>query len=240
MGEMSSTGAVATALLHALARDEANGRRPPRLIEPEQATWKRFRGRLSSGDLFRLLAEDASQSFPVPFRADRLGREVQFDNVDDEIVETFLARLPALDLKRDGAAYIEEQARLLGVPTKLAKSELHQVKVHQKVLELPGTGGQLSHHLVTTQKGITLQVNCVVACDGWAELALAGIVGLDLGVPDSSFIVSTTPDDLRNDQHPLRQQRFDFVVGMRPDRGGKLDLGEQLALWFHGAKVVLV
>lgn len=229
---------VTRALLNALARDEAAGRRPPRLTEPGLATWQRFRGRLGSADLFRLLVEDAAVAFSIPFGTGRLGSEVAFDEVHDELVEQVLAQLP--DLGAPASAYIEEQARLLGVSTRLARSELHQVKVHQKVLELPGTGGQLSHHLVTTQSGITLQGNCVIACDGWRQLALAGIVALDRGAPNSDFIVATTTEALTTDQHPLRQQRFDFVVGVRPEKGGKLEIADQLAVWFHGAKVVLV
>jgi hypothetical protein len=132
------------------------------------------------------------------------------------------------------------QAQRLGVPSRLARSELHQVKPHQKVLELPGTGGQLAHHLISTQSGLTLQVNCIIACGTPAELALAGVVALELGAPSSDSIVAATAEDLKHDQHPLRQQRFDFVVGLRPDKGGKLAAADQLELWFHGAKVVLV
>jgi hypothetical protein len=231
-------GTYAAALLAALARDEAAGRRNPRLTELGQATWQRFRGRLGSGDLLRLLAEDGAVLHPIPFAAAQVG--VSLEDVDDATVDGWLNGLASKNLKGPGAEYIEAQAQLLGVPTKLARSELHQVKPHQKVLELPGTGGQLCHHLVTTQAGLTLQVNCTIACGTWAELVLAGIVGLDLAAPNSAFVVAATAEDLANDQHPLRQQRFDFVVGLRPEKGGKLKVADQLALWFHGAKWVLV
>jgi hypothetical protein len=228
----------ATALLEAIARDEAADRRGSRLIEPGQATWQRFRGRLGSADLFRLLAEDGAVVHPIPFAPDRVG--VSLDGLEDAAVDRFLAELPSKDLRRPGPEYVESQAQRLGVSTRLARSELHQVKPHQKVLELPGTGGQLSHHLISTQPGLTLQVNCTIACGTWAELALAGIIALDLGAPNSDFIFSATAEDLKQDQHPLRQRPFDFVVGLRPDKGGKLAAADQLELWFHGAKVVLV
>lgn len=234
----ATTHAYASALLLAIARDEAAGRRSPRLTEPGQATWQRFRGRLGSAELLRLLAADGAVVHPIPFAPDRVG--LSLDAVGDEGVERFLAELPATDLRGPGAAYVEAQAQRLGVPSRLARSELHQVKPHQKVLELPGTGGQLAHHLISTQSGLTLQVNCIIACGTPAELALAGIVALELGAPSSDSIVAATAEDLKHDQHPLRQQRFDFVVGLRPDKGGKLAAADQLELWFHGAKVVLV
>jgi hypothetical protein len=234
----NAPGTYAAALLAALARDEVAGRRSPRLTEPGQATWQRFRGRLGSADFLRLLAEDGAVLHPVPFATSRIG--VPLDDVDDALVDGLIGKLTSKDLRRSPAEYIESQAQLLGVPTKLARSELHQVKPHQKVLELPGTGGQLCHHLVTTQTGLTLQVNCTIACGTWTELVLAGIVGLDLAAPNSAFIVAATAAELASDQHPLRQQRFDFVVGLRPEKGGKLKVADQLALWFHGAKLVLV
>ena len=46
-------------------------------------------------------------------------------------------------LSRDtpAAEYVLEQAWMLGVPTRMARSDLHVVKAHQKVLELPGLAG---------------------------------------------------------------------------------------------------
>jgi hypothetical protein len=231
----------ARVMLHALARDEASGRRSPRLTEAGLATWQRFRGRLGSSDLLRLLSEDAAVGYPIPFDLQRYAPELDLALVDDELVDGWLRELSSLDLTQPGAAYIEEQAKRLGVPTRLARKELHQVKQHQKVLELPGTGGQLSYHIVTTQDEPTLQVNCTIACGDWRELALAGCVALEGGAPPGSeIIVAASAADLGSDKHPLRQQRFDFVVGLRPDKGGKFAVADQLALWFHGAKVVLV
>ncbi|MCA9674837.1 MAG: hypothetical protein KC464_07350 [Myxococcales bacterium] len=231
----------ARALLHALARDEAAGRRTPRLTEAGLATWQRFRGRLGAADLLRLLAEDAAVGYPIPFDLRTHAAELDLARVDDDLVEAWLRDLPSLDLAQPGPAYLEDQAKRLGVPSRLARTELHQVKQHQKVLELPGTGGQLSYHIVTTQDEPTLQVNCTIACGDWRELALAGIAALDAGAPpDADFIVPATAAELASDQHPLRQKRFDFVVGLRPDKGGKFAVADQLALWFHGARIVLV
>src|SRR5688572_12498164 len=87
----------AVALLHAMARDEVAGRRPARLTEPGQATWKRFRGRLGSAGFLRLLAEDGAVVHPIPFDAARLGAELRLDLVDDALVDQFLGELPSLN-----------------------------------------------------------------------------------------------------------------------------------------------
>lgn len=236
----TDVASYARALLLAIARDEAFERRPPRLTEPGQATWQRFRGRLDSADLFRLLAEDAAVVHPIPFDPARVGAPFELTSLDDQVVDELLAALPTLDLALAPAAYLEQQARLLGVTPRLARSELHQVKPHQKVLELPGTGGLLAHHLVTTQPGLALQKNVTIACDGWREATLAGIAALDVAAPQTDFVVLAAAADLTSPDHPLRQLSVDFVVGLRPDKGGKLHAAEQLALWFHGAKIVLV
>jgi hypothetical protein len=69
----SESETYAAALFAALARDESTGRRSARLSEPSQATWQRFRGRLGSADLLRLLAEDGAVLHPIPFAASQIG-----------------------------------------------------------------------------------------------------------------------------------------------------------------------
>jgi hypothetical protein len=234
------TGAWAAALVHALARDEAAGRRPARLTEPGMQTWKRFRGRLTATDLVALLFEDAAVLHRVPFEPAALGAPLQLDRLPETVTQAWLDSLQQLDLRSAGAEYIAAQARLLVLPTRMARSDLHLVKPHQKVLELPGTGGQLAHHLVSTQPGLSLKDNFVVACGSWQELTLAGIIALDLAAPDTDFAVKVDVADLRDPGHPLRQHTFDFVVGLHPDKGGLFRVEDQLAIWFSGAKILLV
>ena len=138
------------------------------------------------------------------------------------------------------AEYIAAQARLLGVPSRLARSDLHVVKPHHRVLELPGTGGQLAHHLLLSQPDLSLQSNFTVACGTWQELTLAGIVALDRAAPSSSSLRFATAADLRDPGHPVRTQSFDFVVGLHPDKGGLLRRADQLDIYFHGATILLV
>lgn len=234
------TGVWAATLLHALARDEAFGRRPPRLTEPKLETWTRFRGRLTSADLLQLLFEDAAVVHPVPFAADAVGGPGSLDRLPLAVVDAWLQAIHSSELRDRGAAYVLEQAQRLGVPTRMARADLHVVKPHQKVLELPGTGGQLAHHLVATQGDLTLQNNFTVACGSWQELTLAGVVGLDLGAPHTDFALRADVADLRNAEHPLRQRSFDFVVGLHPDKGGLFRVEDQLAIWFPNAKKILV
>ena len=238
--EQRPTGVWAAALLHALARDEAAGRRPQRLTEPKLDTWSRFRGRLTNADFAMLLFEDAAVIHRIPFDPLAVGGPIQLDRLLASAVDSWMRDLSLLPLNEPGADYIAEQARLLGLPTRMARSELHVVKPHQKVLELPGTGGQLAHHLVTAQRDLTLQDNFVVACASWQELTLAGVIGLEIGAPRSDFAVRVELEDLRKNDHSLRQRTFDIVIGLHPDKGGLFRFENQLAIWFPTAKVLLV
>jgi hypothetical protein len=184
--------------------------------------------------------EDAAVLHRVPFDPAALGGPLRVDMLPDALTGAWVDALASLDLKTPGAEYVGEQARLLGLPTRLGRSELPVVKPHQKVLELPGTGGQLAHHLVSSQRDLTLQDNFVIACATWQELTLAGIVALDLGAPHADFATKVDVADLRSADHPLRQRSFDVVVGLHPDKGGPFRDEDQLAIWFSSANRLLV
>ena len=232
------------ALVLALGREEAAGRQVPRLTEAGVPTWNRFRGRLKGRDFLGLLFEDASVLHAIPFDPTKLsaltGVDISLSQIPEDLADQWLHRLQDLDMSVEGPNYILEQARLLGVPMRMARADLHVVKPHHKVLELPGTGGQLAHHLVSTHPGLSLQENFVLACETWKELTLAGIVALDLRSPTSEFIVRAEPSDLKLPEHPLRQQSFDFVIGLHPDKGGMFRVENQLAIWFPSATILLV
>lgn len=234
------TGIWAAALLHAIARDEVAGRRGQRLTEPNLDTWRRFRGRLSSADLIALLFEDAAVLHPIPFDPSAVGVRAHLDRLPTPLTDAWLAGTGALDLAASGSDYVAEQARLLGLPTRMSRSELHVVKPHHKFLELPGTGGQLAHHLVTANPGLTLQDNAVITCGTWQEATLAGLVALDLGAPHAEFVQRVNIADLGNPAHAVRARSFDFVVGLSPEKGGLFRVEDQLAIWFPNAKILLV
>lgn len=234
------TGVWAAALLHSIARDEAAGRRTQRLTEPKLDTWSRFRGRLTNADLMTLLFEDAAVIHRVPFDPTVIGCPIRPDLLPEAIAEAWVPAVASLPLNGPGPDYVADQARLLGLPTRMARSDLHVVKPHQKVLELIGTGGQLAHHLVSSQADLTLHANFTIACGSWQELTLAGLIALEVGSPHSDFATRVEFDDLRRADHPLRQRTFDFVIGLHPDKGGLFRVEDQLAIWFPNAKVLLV
>jgi hypothetical protein len=238
--EQRPTGIWAASLLHAIARDEAAGRRTPRLTEPRLDTWSRFRGRLTSTDLIALLFEDAAVLHRVPFDPSAVDGPIDLERLPESLAEVWVNSIGSLSLAGSGADYVLDQARLLGLPTRMARSELQVVRSHQRVLELPGTGGQLAHHIVSTQRDLTLQDNFLIACSTWRELTLGGIIGLDLAAPHSDFVVRVGIEELKDAAHPIRQRSFDFVVGLHPDKGGLFRVENQLAIWFPTAKVLLV
>lgn len=238
--EKTSAARWVAALLHGIGREEAFARRPARVTEPRRSTWARFRGRLSSTDLVSLLFEDAAVTHEIPFALGKSFPELSVEGLPETLTEGWLDGLFELDLKASAASYLETQARLLGLTTKLARSELHVVKPHHRVLELPGTGGQLAHHVLSTNAGLALQSNVVVCGGSWAELTLAGLIGLEQVAPSSDFIVAASKEELREPQHPLRQRSFDFVIGLQPEKGGQFAIPDELAIWFPTAKILLV
>lgn len=238
-GMQRDAAVFAAALLHGLAREEARGRTPRRLTEPDRATWERFRGRLGAADLLELLFEDAAVLHPVPFDpAEVLGPDHPgLKALPTGAAEQWLGELDALDLQADSPTYVADQARLLGIPTRLGRSDLHRVKPHQHVLELPGTGGQLSHHLATSQGDLYLQDNFLIACGSWRERVLAGLAALDAGAPHAEFAILDPA--LERARESTTRSRFDFVVGLHPDKGGAF-AAPRLREIFPNATVLLV
>jgi hypothetical protein len=236
-GPARAAATYGAAVVHALAREEHRGRRPKRLTEPGLATWKRFRGWLGPRDLVELVLEDAATTQPVPFEVGRV-----FDDgakalrkVPQERVGDWLGLLGDLELDNAGGDYIIAQAALLGIDTRLARSDLHKVKAHHRVLELPGTGGQLAYHMVRTQDGLYLQDVFTIACDSWQELTLAGLVAVELGLTGEPP-VRLDPD---LEKSSAEREKYTHVVGLSPDKGGLFE-PSFLAERFPHATMVLV
>jgi hypothetical protein len=217
------------AVLHALAREEAAGRRPRRLLEENRATWARFRGRLDESALFALVLEDAAVTQPSPFDA-----RAMFQTNDPlgalpaALVVQWLGALSSLTLDAPTAEYVLAQARFLGLPTRLARSNLPRVEPHQRVLEAPGTGGQAALHCVQNATGVTLQDVFTVACGTLEEETLAGLIAVECRVTGRAPIVR----DPKLDAARARGAEFDLVVALDPSKGGIWTAG-QLAEYFQ-------
>lgn len=227
---LRTTATYATAVLHALAREEARERKPRRLLEPGLATWVQFRGRLGATDLLELVLEDASVTQPTSFTAPA---DLDLPALPPTLVDQWLRTLGELDLSEPGPDYVTAQARRLGVATRMARSDLHRVRPEHQILELPGSGGQLAHHLVTSHDDVFLQNNFTIACRDFRDATLAAVVAVELGVSGPAPV--TIDPELR----AARSATFDYVVGLDPDKGGDFRAA-QLAEWFPRATVLLV
>ncbi len=230
---------VARCLLRGLARREHSGRAPARVTEPGLATWAQLKGNLERQYLLALLAEDASVRYPLPADLDRvLGVDTQsFTRIPDNIVDGWLRELTpdVLDAPRPDA--ITEYARLLDVPSRFAGAELHKIQADKRVLEVPGTGGQLVARALERSPDAWLHTNCTVLTASWAERAMAGLVAMEWDAPGVDF---TRDDaDIAWATGPDQRHRFDLVFGLLPEKGGRWDAAT-LSSRFPAATVVLV
>lgn len=238
MTESSQTAALfAEVALHALAREEASGRKGKRLLEPQRMSWERFRGRLGNAALASLLLEDGAVTHPAAFDAAALlGTPEPFDSLADSQVDTVLASVTEEAVSGPGSDYLQAQAQRLGIPYRFARSSLPRgIKAHHKVLELPGSGGLIAHHVCSTLEGIYFQDVFTVACAGWKERLLAGLVALELGV-------GGVPPILEDPTLEGARQRLpapDFVLGLSKEKGGRFT-EEQLRPWFPSTTTTLV
>jgi hypothetical protein len=226
-----------TATLHALAREEHLGRRlRKRLIEPNHATWHRFRGRLGPRDFAELVLENAAVNQPEPFAAEKVLEELAgLRALPDSLIADWLAELPKLPLDAPDRDYLEDQAKRLGLTARPAFSDLHKLATHHRVLELPGSGGRLAAHAVRTQPELSLKGMFTIACGSWQERVLAGLVAVSLDVLEYTRI-SVDP---QLDGARAVDGGFTHVFGLKPERGGVFD-ARTLEGFFPSATIVLV
>ena len=242
MGEpnLVSSGAGPTAIwaaviAEALLREEHLGHRPPRLREPGLATWRQFRGRMGAKDLLELLREDAAVTQPLAFSPPSAVELMPFARLDGGALDGWLEQIGARPSGENGDDYLTAQAKRLDLPTRMAKADLHKMKPHHKALELPGTGGQLAHHVVTTQEGIYFQDVFTVACRDWRDFTLATLVAVELGLAGQPPVVI----DPELSRMRSRGEQFDYVLGVAQEKGGLYEEAD-LKRFFPRAKVVVV
>lgn len=238
MTERSQTAYLFTEVtLHALAREEVAGRRNKRLLEPQHLSWERFRGRLGSAAFSLLLLEDGAVTHPAAFDVPGLlGGTDALTALPDAQVEALLAGITESSVAGAGADYLQAQAQRLGIPHRFARSKLPtSIRAHHKVVELPGSGGLLAHHLCSTLEGLYFQDVFTVTCASWQERLLAGLVALELGVGGTLPIL----EDPALEEVRQRVLAPDFVLGLSPDKGG-LFSEEQLRTRFPSSLTTLV
>jgi hypothetical protein len=205
------------ATIRALAREEHHGRRARRLLEPNLATWNRFRGRMGARDLFELVLEDAAVTQAEPFHAAAILEAPEaLDAVPEALIADLLAAAPKLPLDASSSDYIEGQATLLGITARPALGDLRRIQAHDRVLELPGTGGRIAAHLLQTQPGLSLKDVFTIACGTWQERVLAGLVAVESGaVGEVRILLDPTLAHVRD-----TGITFTVVFGLKPEKGG--------------------
>lgn len=236
--DMLPAARFASTALHALAREEAAGRRSRRLLQAGQATWRQFRGRMDAVDFLELLLEDAAVTQPFGFDAPLiLAGAASVGRLPASRVQGWIDDLAGLDLSMPAGDYILHQARQLDLETRLARSDLQRgIQAHHKVLELPGTGGQLSAYLAGSLDGIYLQDVFTIGWQGWADRMLAGLVAVEHGLTgEAPVLASAGLESVMGSD-----TRWDYVVGANPDRGLHAYDLPALETVFPGATIVLV
>lgn len=215
---------VAEQLMLALARREHHNRATARLTEPGLPTWKAFRGNLSYHHLLALLAEDAAVRFPLPADVNAVLQASTTQSLADIPANTVVHWLDQLTVDRlgaDRADALAAMARALGLPHRFAGASLHKLQSATRVLELPGTGGQLIARALERSPDAVLHVNGTVLTSGWADRAMAGLVAMELDAPHQRFIHDDP--DLSWAADPDNRSRFDLVFGLLPEKGGHYD-----------------
>src|SRR5262249_29844441 len=147
----------------------------------------------------------------------------------------WIADLANLDLAAAGPDYIAAQARLLNVSTRGAKADLHKVKPFHKILELPGSGGQLAHHIAHSQPGLVFRDAFTIAAGNRNEWILAGLVAVECHAEGSDLAIKIEPS-----LDAWRGQQFDYVVGLSPDKGGHFDRAAVAGVVPPNATILLV
>jgi len=231
---------VAHCLLRALARRERSGRAPKRLLEPNLATWTQFKGNLQLQHLLAMLAEDASLRYPLPANLGIvLGLDIAkgFSHIANETVYGWLQALTdeVLDAPRPDA--LADYAKTLDLPARFAGADLHKIQSDKRVLELPGTGGQLVARALERSPDAYLHTNTTVLTATWAERAMAGLVAMEWDAPGVDFARDDADLAWATDQE--QRHRFDLVFGLLPEKGGRWD-SLALAGRFPLATIVLV
>ena len=194
--------------LRSIARlERADGVRAARLTEPDFEKWTRIRRNLGWRDFITLLHDDLAEAFPVPFDL-RRWTAAPLGDLDDAAAEALVRGAATAD-DTDPHAFLRSAARALGLPGGGAFSELPRTQPHQKVLELPGSGGRIAAWQVLNQGGLAFHDQFVFVADSDEERALIGLAAVETRANPPTILTSAQARDA------ARRQPFDRVVGVR-------------------------
>ncbi len=161
-----------------MERDTNRALRRPRLTETGWSTWRRIAGRAGTGEFIRLLHDDLAGAFPTAFDLHRWSSDplVGMSEAD----ATALAESALVDEESDTVTFLRAAAAALGMPAAGSVSSLPKVQAHQRVVELPGTGGRIAAQQVLTHIDLSFDRQFVYVADTFAERLLIGIAALEL------------------------------------------------------------
>ncbi|MEO6599260.1 MAG: hypothetical protein ABIQ16_05265 [Polyangiaceae bacterium] len=191
--------------LREIARLERGGLRPPRLTEPDYERWHRVRRKLGWVAFIELLHEDLAEAFPTSFALDRWGTHPTVGLSDasaKELIDS-AARPDDADL----LAFLRLACRGLGVMDGGNVAALPKVQTHQRALELPGGGGRVAAHQVTTHSGLSFHEHFTFVADTDAERVAIGIAAAELR--------ANAPKILTSAEFQAERPRFDHVFGVK-------------------------
>jgi hypothetical protein len=177
--------------------------RPPRLTERDQERWHRVRRKLGWVAFIELLHEDLAEAFPTAFALDRWASHPTVGL--DETRALAMIDAAALPDDADRLAFLRLACRGLGLRDGGNIAALPKVQAHQRALELPGCGGRIAAHQVTTH-GLSFHENFTFVADTDAERVAIGIAAAELRANEPRILSSA---ELRSER-----ARFDQVFGI--------------------------
>ncbi len=205
--------------LREIARMERGGLRPPRLTEPDHVLWHRVRRKLGWVAFIELLHEDLADAFPTSFALDRWSASPTHGLSDASASElVFQAAAPD---DTDRLTFLRSVCRGLGLMEGGAVANLPKVQSHQRALELPGCGGRIAAHQVTTHAGLSFNEHFVFVADTDAERVAIGIAAAELR--------ANAPKILTRAELEASSPKFDHVFGIKGYAAAE-DVATQLRL----------
>ena len=195
--------------LGAIARLEARGEKPARLLDPEHQRWQLFRRKLGWWDLIGLLHADAAQQYPIPFDLSRWCDGALDEPTAQRVVRT-AAEAGGQDAP-DSMDWLRACAIQLGLPGGTLP-DAPKIQPAHRVLMLPGTGGRVAAYQCLRESGLDYgnQFDWITASA--AELVCVGLGAVETGARVEPGRVHS-PQWLA--EQPASGLRFDRVIGLR-------------------------